>query len=190
VAHGEEGSWSFGWQKWRLKFGTCTTREKEVEPVTSKMEKGGASRWNKVWLQRFCSRMTFMMEAFGAASRCLGRGGRRRGSRASMDSGKELGLEAADGWKIRAEVLARDASRLGMATVMRDGSEAAWLRLGPAMAGWSGGAALDDRLKTGCMGGPAPATNSAGMRRNCSGRRPWHSAEWKGEEGETLGRTG
>jgi hypothetical protein len=158
--------------------------------MTSKMEKGGASRWNKVGLRRFCSRMTFMMEAFGAASWCLGRGGGWCGSRALVDSGGELGLEAADGWKIRAEVLARDASRLETATVVHDGGEAAWLWLGPATARWFGGAALDGRLRTGCMGGPAPATNSAGMRRNCSERRPWHSAEWKGEEGEPLERTG
>jgi hypothetical protein len=37
------------------------------------------------------------MEAFGAASQCLGRGGGRRGSRASVDSGGELDLEATDG---------------------------------------------------------------------------------------------
>jgi hypothetical protein len=33
-------------------------------------------------------------------------------------------------------------------------------------------------------------TRSAGMQRNCSKQRTWRSAEWKGEEGEPLGRTG
>jgi hypothetical protein len=108
-----------------------------------------------------------------------------------VDSGGELGLEAADGWKIRAEVLARDASRLGMTAAVRDGGEVAQLRLGPAMVRWSGGAALDGRLRTGyTRGGPALATSSAGMRRNYFGRRPWRSVEWKGEEGELLGRMG
>jgi hypothetical protein len=37
------------------------------------------------------------MEAFGAASHCLGRGGGRCGSRASVDSGGELNLEATNG---------------------------------------------------------------------------------------------
>jgi hypothetical protein len=132
-----------------------------------------------------------VIEAFRAASRCLGRVGGRHGSRASVDSGGELGLEAADGWKIWAEVLARDASRLGTTAAVRDGGEVARLRLGLAMVRWSGGAASDGRLRTGYIrGGPAPATSSAGMRRNCFGRRPWRSVEWKGEEGELLGRMG
>jgi hypothetical protein len=59
-------------------------------------------------------------------------------------------LEAADGWKIRVEVLARDASRLGTATAVRDGDEAARLRLGPVMVRLFGGAAPDGRLRTGC----------------------------------------
>jgi hypothetical protein len=159
--------------------------------VMPKAKKGGAHRWNKVWLRRFCSRTMSVMEAFGAVSQCLGRGGGRRGSRVSMDSGGELGLEAVGDWKIRVEVLARDASRLGTPAVVRDGGEAARLRLGPATVRWSGGAAPDGRLRTDCTGGgPTPATSSAGMRRNCSGRQPWRSVEWKGEEGELLGRTG
>jgi hypothetical protein len=86
---------------------------------------------------------------------------------------RQLGLEVADGWKIWAEVLAQDASRLGTATVVRDSDDAAWLRLGPATVRWSGGTTLDDWLRISCMGGgPAPATSSAGMRRNCSRRRP------------------
>jgi hypothetical protein len=52
---------------------------------------------------------------------------------------RQLGLEAADDWKIRAEVLARDASRLGTANAVRDGDEAARLPLGPATARWSAG---------------------------------------------------
>jgi hypothetical protein len=132
-----------------------------------------------------------MMDAFGAASRCLGRGGGRCGSRASVDFSGELGLEVADGWKIRAEVLARDASRLGTTAVVRDGGEAAWLWLGPATVRWSGGATPDGRLRIDYTGGgPAPATRSTGMRRNCSGQRTWRIAEWKGEEGEPLGQTG
>jgi hypothetical protein len=87
-----------------------------------------------------------VMEAFGVASQCLGRGGGRRGSRASVDSGGELSLEATDGWKIRAEVLAQDASRLGTIAAVRDGGEAAQLRLGPATVRWSSGAAPDGRL--------------------------------------------
>jgi hypothetical protein len=91
---------------------------------------------------------------------------------------RQLGFEVADDWKIRAEVLTRDASRLGTTTAVRDGDEAARLWLGPAMTRWSGGATPDSWLRTGCTGGGlAPATSSAGMRRNCSGRRPWRNAE-------------
>jgi hypothetical protein len=68
-----------------------------------------------------------VMDVFGATSRCLGRGGGRRGSRASVDFSGKLSLEVADGWKIQAEVLARDAARLGMAAAVRDGGEAARL---------------------------------------------------------------
>jgi hypothetical protein len=134
-----------------------------------------------------------LMEAFGAASRCLGRGGGWHvGSRASVHSSRELGLEVADGWKIRVEVLARDASRLGTANAVRDGGgEPAWLRLGLVTVRWSGGAAPDDRLNISYMGGgSAPATSSVGMRRNCSGWRPWRNVEWKGGEHEPLGRMG
>jgi hypothetical protein len=60
-----------------------------------------------------------------------------------------------------------------------NGAEVARLRLGLVTVRWSGGAAPDGRLRTGYMGGdPALVTSSAGMRRNCSGRRQWHSVEW------------
>jgi hypothetical protein len=108
-----------------------------------------------------------------------------------VDSDGELGLEAADDWKIRVEVLARDASRLGTTAAVRDGGEVARLRLGPVMVRWSGGAAPDGRLRTDCTrGGPTLATSSAGMQRNCFGWRSWRSVEWKGEEDELLRRMG
>jgi hypothetical protein len=130
-----------------------------------------------------------VMEAFGATSRCLGRGGGQcGGSRASVDFSRELGLEVVDGWKIRVEVLARDAPRLGMATAVCDGvGEPARLLLGPATVRWSGGTAPDNQLHG---SDSASTTSSVGMRRNCSARRPWCSVDWKGGERKPLERTG
>jgi hypothetical protein len=84
---------------------------------------------------------------------------------------RQLSFEVADSWKIQAEVLARDASRLQMATAVHDGDEAARLRLGPATARWSCGTAPDGRLRTGYTGGgPAPTNGRV--------RRASRSDEW------------